>query len=116
MKILFSNEPSAFKNKVGDSGKLPSTSKDETILYEAAQSLGLNKCTHNLGHPKEADEGSQQTLRYVNEGYSQDGRPHGKGKLTNLNGDIYEGCSQDGRPHGEGKLTYLNGDVYEVTL
>ena len=36
-----------------------------------------------------------------------------KREIKTAKGDIYFGEHQDGRPHGEGKLTLLNGDVYE---
>lgn len=42
------------------------------------------------------------------------GQPHGKGKVTLLNGDIYDGEYKDGRPNGEGKgiITSTNDDIY----
>jgi hypothetical protein len=42
-----------------------------------------------------------------------DTEPHGKGKMTYANGDVYEGDYKDGIRHGKGKYTYANGDVYE---
>ncbi|MDG1848876.1 MAG: RING finger domain-containing protein, partial [Flavobacteriales bacterium] len=49
----------------------------------------------------------------VYEGAFEDGKPHGKGRMTYANGAIYEGAFEDGKPHGEGKMTYKDGTVYE---
>jgi hypothetical protein len=55
----------------------------------------------------------------VYEGETRNGKPHGKGKYTYANGDIYEGdfaynkYSHEGEPHGKGKMTFTNGDIYE---
>jgi len=34
-------------------------------------------------------------------------------KLTFANGDVYEGETEDGIPHGKGKMTYADGKVEE---
>jgi len=41
------------------------------------------------------------------------GKPHGHGKMTYANGDVYEGELKDGKPNGKGKMTYADGSVYE---
>eukprot|EP00574_Skeletonema_japonicum_P000272 CAMPEP_0201738804 /NCGR_PEP_ID=MMETSP0593-20130828/45445_1 /ASSEMBLY_ACC=CAM_ASM_000672 /TAXON_ID=267983 /ORGANISM="Skeletonema japonicum, Strain CCMP2506" /LENGTH=166 /DNA_ID=CAMNT_0048233035 /DNA_START=75 /DNA_END=575 /DNA_ORIENTATION=+ len=38
-------------------------------------------------------------------------RPHGKGRLTCSNGDIYDGEWKAGLFHGKVKLTHSNGDI-----
>jgi hypothetical protein len=47
------------------------------------------------------------------EGEYKDGKLHGKGKYTSVDGDVYEGEWKDNNMHGQGKLTYASGDVYE---
>jgi len=47
------------------------------------------------------------------EGSILDGRPHGKGTLTFLNGDIFVGMFKEGSFHGEGVFYYEIGDTYE---
>ncbi|KAJ4459895.1 putative phosphatidylinositol-4-phosphate 5-kinase [Paratrimastix pyriformis] len=39
--------------------------------------------------------------------------PHGKGKITYVNGESYEGDFSNGQRHGQGKYTYLDGGNYE---
>ena len=34
------------------------------------------------------------------------GRPHGRGRLQNINGDFYEGEFSEGKPHGLGLYTF----------
>jgi hypothetical protein len=56
-------------------------------------------------------------LRYkseaVYEGALADGKPHGKGKWTRLNGSYYEGDFVHGLPSGHGKLVSERGVAYE---
>jgi hypothetical protein len=49
----------------------------------------------------------------IYEGETAKGKPHGKGKMTESNGNVYEGDFANGEWHGKGKVTYRNGDVYE---
>lgn len=50
----------------------------------------------------------------VYEGETEDGIPHGKGKLTFKNGaDEYEGDFNNGKMTGKGKRKWLNGYEYE---
>lgn len=34
-------------------------------------------------------------------------------EIKTAQGDVYFGTQRDGRPHGSGKLTLKDGDVYE---
>eukprot|EP01087_Luapelamoeba_hula_P025163 TRINITY_DN984_c0_g1_i1.p1 TRINITY_DN984_c0_g1~~TRINITY_DN984_c0_g1_i1.p1 ORF type:complete len:936 (-),score=180.49 TRINITY_DN984_c0_g1_i1:27-2834(-) len=55
----------------------------------------------------------QQYKSYKGERNKQ-GKPHGKGKLTLLNGNVYKGTFKDGLYHGpHGVLQYANGNHYE---
>ena len=40
-------------------------------------------------------------------------RPHGVGKMTYDNGDMYEGEWEKGVRQGTGKMIYANGETYE---
>jgi len=58
------------------------------------------------------------TITYSNDkqyiGELKNGLPHGKGRLTYPNGNIYkEGTFLDGNLHSIGKMVYENGDIYE---
>jgi hypothetical protein len=56
-------------------------------------------------------------LRYksgsVYEGTLADGKPHGKGKWSDVNGSYYEGDFVHGLPSGHGRLVSERGAVYE---
>jgi hypothetical protein len=56
-------------------------------------------------------------LRYksgaVYEGALADGKPHGKGKWSSVNGSYYEGDFVHGLPSGHGRLVSERGAVYE---
>ena len=41
------------------------------------------------------------------------GQMDGRGKLRSANGNVYEGDFKEGKRHGKGVLTYVDGDVYE---
>lgn len=41
------------------------------------------------------------------------GMPHGQGKATYPNGDVYEGDFEQGKRHHQGTMTYANGSVYK---
>jgi hypothetical protein len=41
------------------------------------------------------------------------GKPHGKGKLTYADGEIYEGGFVDGEFQGKGKYMFPDSAVYE---
>jgi hypothetical protein len=45
----------------------------------------------------------------VYEGEWRENAQHGKGELTNPNGDVYEGDYVDGKNCGEGKVTFGEG-------
>jgi hypothetical protein len=40
-------------------------------------------------------------------------QPHGRGKMTFGNGNVYKGEWKEGSLHGKGKMTYVNGDTHE---
>ena len=46
------------------------------------------------------------------EGEVKDGKRHGQGRLTLINGNVYEGQFVNGKYHGQGRCTYANGNVY----
>lgn len=51
---------------------------------------------------------------FVYEGKTnKNGEPHGKGKVTWDDGDIYEGEFYNGDYHGVGKLIFEDGEIYE---
>ena len=45
--------------------------------------------------------------------FNENGVPHGEGKITYEEGDVYEGELVDGKRSGKGKMTYKNGNIYE---
>ena len=45
--------------------------------------------------------------------YNEEGKKHGKGKMTYVNGDIYEGDFKDNKMNGVGTFTFASGGVYE---
>jgi len=47
------------------------------------------------------------------EGFFQNGKIHGKGKLTFSNGNKYEGDWKQHYREGNGKMTFNNGDIYQ---
>ncbi len=47
----------------------------------------------------------------VYEGEKKNGKPHGKGKMTYVEGHEYDGDWEDGKMHGKGKATNDNGIV-----
>ncbi|KAL9180595.1 hypothetical protein ACHAXT_011048 [Thalassiosira profunda] len=49
----------------------------------------------------------------VYDGQWQDGKKHGRGKMTYTSGNFYEGEWKDDRKHGRGKMTYTSGTFYE---
>jgi hypothetical protein len=46
------------------------------------------------------------------EGETKDGKRHGKGKYTWVDGNVYEGDFLDGKRTGKGKYTWTDGGVY----
>jgi hypothetical protein len=46
------------------------------------------------------------------EGEYRSGVPHGIGKMTYPNGDVYHGSWVGGKPHGDGTYYYASGDLY----
>jgi hypothetical protein len=49
----------------------------------------------------------------VYEGEWEVDKKHGTGKFIFASGDVYEGEYKDGKQHGQGKYTYANANVYE---
>jgi len=47
------------------------------------------------------------------EGDLVNGKPHGKGKFIDSNGDVYEGEFVNGKEHGKGKVIFSDGRCYE---
>ena len=49
----------------------------------------------------------------VYEGQFEDGKPHGRGRITYADGGTYEGDWVRGEITGQGRATYANGSTYE---
>jgi hypothetical protein len=47
------------------------------------------------------------------EGNFENGKRHGQGRFTKLNGEVYKGNFENGQLEGWGRLTWPNGTVYE---
>ena len=47
------------------------------------------------------------------EGEFENGKPHGKGRMTFSNGNLFEGDFENGKPHGKGRMTFSTGDHFE---
>jgi hypothetical protein len=47
------------------------------------------------------------------EGETLNGKPHGKGKYTFSNGNVYEGEFYNDKLHSKGKMSYADGTIEE---
>ena len=59
---------------------------------------------------------TEATSHYEGEVLVSNHCPHGKGKLTQVDGTFHEGKWKNGKRHGEGITTYSNGNKYVGTF
>ncbi|TMW59930.1 hypothetical protein Poli38472_004999 [Pythium oligandrum] len=80
---------------------------DKTDTVGAVLSMGMSKRSN-------ATNSTIATRSAVYEGQWRDGRMHGEGKYTRIDGGFYEGTWVDGLAHGIGKeVSMVTGEVYE---
>ena len=106
---------------------MPVENNSRNRILERTRDALKTKCPHKgcaktmfiyelVDHDKACEHKVRHDRLWLNRPYVgqwKNGKPHGQGKYTYENGDVYEGEWNYGVRNGQGKMSYNNGNVYE---